>query len=518
VLSSTTQVKAVKVFDASSIASYSRKSAYDSKTLRIKAVTNYEIRNSRDVVSFMSPFESRFLPPLSNLLLWQEELSAATRLSSDIFFIKTDFGNISLDCVKHFITLHKVRSTKINVIQEIDWFNESYLKPKSVQLMPSSCSLNSFKSIITNQDARKLLTEYQMTPNELAMLCGKRYLSGDHMHWVACQLTKQSPEVVCVYINSIIDINRYVERIVTKKSGMTIKKICFIVNVGRTSNGDTYIGCDERQGFHWAVAFYESETRTLSYGNSLGWEFPNGLEENITHFVTSLTNLNIQCRIMLHDAEAHRRRGKCGDNCTKYPYQTCSNVCGVVAVVMSSIFSLHPTLFKYLGQRSTENIPFNFLERPTKYNKYLRRVLMCWFASSFIDVRYVSPLEVQDLHSDSDDDADVVRMPVETTPSGVNVGTETKQKTDDIEKRNKTGERIKCAFCEQTFTTKQNLKKHQLRKHKDKSIDDLGTGKTLCLECGKKFHRVVDLKVHLTEKHLMVFRNENLTFESHTGN
>jgi len=100
--------------------------------------------------------------------------------------------------------------------------------------------------------------------------------------------------------------------------------------------------------------------------------------------------------------------------------------------------------------------------------------------------------EVQDLPSDSD--VDVIRMSVQEANSNtdVDVAAKTKQKNEKGKSKQQGGDkshedRFKCSFFEQIFKTKQNLKKHLLRKHEGNSIGHLETGKTLCLECGKKF-------------------------------
>ena len=88
-----------------------------------------------------------------------------------------------------------------------------------------------------------------------------------------------------------------------------------------------------------------------------------------------------------------------------------------------------------------------------------------------------------------------------------------KTEPNDVCKDNK---RFICPLCPETFTKKANVRRHIQRKHKGNPIDVEG-GKTLCLECGAKFHRVVDLKSHLSKEHQMIFRNELVTFGTRKG-
>ena len=58
--------------------------------------------------------------------------------------------------------------------------------------------------------------------------------------------------------------------------------------------------------------------------------------------------------------------------CKNYPWQTCSNVCGVVALVCAVLFALDKSLFKFF-LCGPKYIPL-FLHNPTLYERYLRRV------------------------------------------------------------------------------------------------------------------------------------------------
>jgi len=305
-------------------------------------------------------FGLKFLLPINHLLVWQQEISAAQDISSNTFYKKTDYGNIGLEAIKHLITLHSVKTTKESITQERDWFNEGYLTPKSVKSIPLTTEVNSFRSILMNHPARKIITEYDMTPNELSMICQKRYLSGDHMMW----MTKQP----------IID--------------------------------------------------------------------------------------------MCYNVEDHKKSGLCKERCSNYPLQSCSNVCGVVAVVMSALFSLSPELFQHLTKQNTL-IPFNFLQQPTKYNKYLRRVLMCWLASSFINIEYISPVTKDafvDLPSVSEEDVEMLRTSATDRVNPFESGEAVHTKSQNIDGNKITNPyfdtesgRFKCPICIKTFTKNANV-------------------------------------------------------------
>ena len=109
-----------------------------------------------------------------------------------------------------------------------------------------------------NHPATQIQNDYKMTPNELSMLCINRYLSQGHMIWMMQQLNKQQADTLCIYINYIRNIGNYIRRFRAKNDFVVPKKLCFVVNVGKSANG-TYIGSDKNQGCHWTAVFYEKE-------------------------------------------------------------------------------------------------------------------------------------------------------------------------------------------------------------------------------------------------------------------
>ena len=83
-----------------------------------------------------------------------------------------------------------------------------------------------------------------------------------------------------------------------------------------------------------------------------------------------------------------RRLGHvCDWGCRNYPFQTCSDICGVIAPISAALATLDRSLFQYLiGPYVKQTI---YLQRPSQHSYYLRRVLMSWFAEGHIDIDYV---------------------------------------------------------------------------------------------------------------------------------
>ncbi|RUS71394.1 hypothetical protein EGW08_020849 [Elysia chlorotica] len=77
---------------------------------------------------------------------------------------------------------------------------------------------------------------------------------------------------------------------------------------------------------------------------------------------------------VMHPPSASRLPHVCSGQCKNYPEQTCGNVCGIVTVVGAVIAACDDDLYEYI----TGPMSYFFLQ-PTKYELYLRRILISWF-------------------------------------------------------------------------------------------------------------------------------------------
>lgn len=179
--------------------------------------------------------------------------------------------------------LHKAKEVETCVEKELDWFSTNRLIPKSVKRTPSLVSLNNFKSLIHNRPYNLFVNPYEMFPDELARLCGERYLSGDHMMYVVRKLNEMQDDVLCVYGNYNPDPKKCLERFMRSKQQLPTR-IAFLLNVGSNPrNGETYIGTYEKPGNHFAMAIVSDRT-TCTYGDSLGWMAPIELKDLVDQY------------------------------------------------------------------------------------------------------------------------------------------------------------------------------------------------------------------------------------------
>ena len=182
-----------------------------------------------------------------------------------------------------------------------------------------------------------------------------------------------------------------------------------------------------------------------------------------------------------------------------YPLQKCFNVCGVISILIMIISILSPPMFHVLTSPKSDDIPNLYITQPTKYNRYLRQVLMSWISNDNIEIKNVVPNRfiagadvTSDIASDSDDHKDIPCVDcVDSTPEHVdNQAIKSLSKTDDG--------KFHCNKCTSAFGRKNDLKRHLRKKHEEQVVN---SGNCHCLECGQIFFTIEKLREHLTYNH-----------------
>ena len=126
-----------------------------------------------------------------------------------------------------------------------------------------------------------------MTPKELSYLCCDRWLSSDHMNWMASKLNEAQKDTLCVYINHVGSIPRFLrKRIKLQLEKPT--KLMFLLNVGKDENQNVFVGSDLRRGNQWTICHVDSIAKIITYGDSMGWELPDSLSETVGGFLETL--------------------------------------------------------------------------------------------------------------------------------------------------------------------------------------------------------------------------------------
>ena len=199
----------------------------------------------------------------------------------------------------------------------------------------------------------------------------------------------------------------------------------FALNVGKDSSGNVFIASGYRSGCHWTMCHVDREKKKIVYGDSLAWSVPVALLPRLEQFIEHIYG---ECLSDYSVFECHtssnvftEREHKCGFSCaSQYPLQTCSNICGVVVLIMAVYACTARSFFSHIttsGQSQAVSPSNVFISAPTRYAKYLRRVIMGWIGEKSINPEHVVPSSFlrpelsHESQSDSDSDLDTPRVP-----------------------------------------------------------------------------------------------------------
>lgn len=451
------------------LTSFTRLNAYECKVPKTKRPAKETLRRYGVAQANTSPCDHFFIPPQDVLMSWKMQLQRAKDMAVGFYYIECEFGRYSIFTANGALQLHRAREIRKAVSQELDWLSESCRSPPNVSAVPSRVVLNTFRSKIHNHSYSAVLPEFGMTPEELSRLCCQRLLSGDHIRWVVKKLNTQQQEMFCVYPNSVLHFQGYVDRYL--ETHPLPKRIGVIFNVQKirsVKNGIEIWETNVPSGFgnfgsHFSIAVFNIEENEVIYGDSLGWAPPKQLLPEIKKYYSALFKREMPEVIVreCHDSTSSGFGHKCAIDCSfRYPLQRDGNICGIVAVVMLSIACLSPQYFKQIvdvkrGNCRTE--PRAFIANPTQFGKYLRQVVMAWYCEGRVDLRYLlsaRALQIGSVHQgesqdntddafdddacneEEDDDDDVVRVEFDFSGTSCDgkedTGEKVTQKKDEV--------------------------------------------------------------------------------------
>ena len=171
------------------------------------------------------------------------------------------------------LQLYKARRVRKFVRQEIDWFSKTFRMPSNLKIIPDKEPLQTFESIIQNNPYDRVLSEFDMTQEELSQLCLKRLLSGDHIRYFVKIANQQEPEILHVYVNSVRDIKRFIDQQLIIKQG-NIKHLVMILHIGKKRTirdgkplPTVFISGDNNRGCHFVAAFVDLQKNVIYYGD-----------------------------------------------------------------------------------------------------------------------------------------------------------------------------------------------------------------------------------------------------------
>ena len=252
---------------------YTRKQAYEAREQYIRPVKHFELKKSLNTELLdqrPNIFKLKSIPSKQQLIKWSNELAGIRRIASGDYFIDCDLGSLFYDDVSNLCSMHNVLTLKAAVSQEVHWFNEPKLIPRSIEIKPLESDVAKFKKFLWDEPVFTELKGLNMSPNTIAELIGKRLLTSDHMMFMANLINNSQSDAHVLYVNYITDLEKYSKKI----NG--VRKIILLANVGKNDKG-TYLGSNQMEGNHWSVVYCDSFEKKIVYCDSLGWEIPHDL-------------------------------------------------------------------------------------------------------------------------------------------------------------------------------------------------------------------------------------------------
>ena len=131
--------------------------------------------------------------------------------------------------------------------------------------------------------------------------------------------------------------------------------------------------------------------KQILYCDTLAWKPPSDIIDVVNSYISHIPRIekyDDTHLFLAHHSMATSRFGHmCDWRCRNYPLQTCSDVCGVIVLIIAALAALDRPLFQFLiGPSEKSQV---YLQRPSQHAYFLRRIIMRWFAESRIEINYV---------------------------------------------------------------------------------------------------------------------------------
>ena len=225
------------------------------------------------------------------------------------------------------------------------------------------------------------------------LLLGREWLATDHVTWVLSELNTMQQDTLLLCPNAVVNItNEMVRKRKIFNFGMVKRLVLRMpLNVGK-ENGQTFIGTMNKSGNHRVLVVVEIRPfKRMLYCDTLAWKPPSDIIDVVNSYISHIPRIekyDDTHLFLAHHSMATSRFGHmCDWRCRNYPLQTCSDVCGVIVLIIAALAALDRPLFQFLiGPSEKSQV---YLQRPSQHAYFLRRIIMCWFAESRIEINYV---------------------------------------------------------------------------------------------------------------------------------
>lgn len=378
----------------------------------VSCKNSYTIVSDEEYVSQTSANDALYMPP-ECIISEIENKKRAEYAHKENFFVKFEYGTFSFDSILAFKRMHMDKKVKNDVLQEQKWFKmvkRRLFRKIKCQKNIHMQNIEKFQYILENNSCESSVKIHDiMTPvSSLASVCCDRWLDGDIFEEFVSIIEKTSDE--CVLFN-FTHFLRNAETLVAEKvkNKPGLKRLIFYIHVGLVPNNNkasfvgSYIDISDGtnppnfyQANHFTLGIFDIEGKNVYYADSKAWPVPKEFLQKMKYIADELDLENISYQTS-HLASVNHSLHGCSNLCSKYyPYQTCSNICGIIAIIFSVMAAIDFNGFKSISM-SSEKSPsmfdkeylskVSYLKNASRFSCMLRLTVIEWLVSGKIDMK-----------------------------------------------------------------------------------------------------------------------------------
>jgi len=270
------------------------------------------------------PFENQCRSALSTLI------RTAEKAWSQYHYVNFPFGLMDTKGLKDSLALYDHRNALKRTLEVKKWLNTKASIPHHNMCIKES---NLLSSLSTDQ-----ITCVQN-------LVGTQWLTDVSVVYMANLINSTTSSALCMVVQhpTFMFSNELLSKLERVRSGKDVVQDIFVIlNVGKKSTGDSKIVFEGGDGgCHWTLLFFHANSPTCM----VLWGF-FGLAITIKYASVSISTAASSNKVSQNNVQHHpgsrddHYGHTCRDKCKLfYPIQTCTNVCGVVSVIMAALLS-----------------------------------------------------------------------------------------------------------------------------------------------------------------------------------
>ena len=204
------------------------------------------------------------IPPKSDCQTMLESLSAERYRA-----VSCSLGSFEESSLQTLLKIHKLIEVKESVTEEKRWFNVTVSVPNAYCTPPDQVLITAYEKLLLENADGKVVLGNEIIASDLSCLTSDGWLTLSMMKGFVELFNKQSSETLVLVLNDLIGLERnHITKLLAKEKGKRIKRLTFIVNVGRNGT-ETFIAKPGKRRCHWAIIYIDATKNKWLYCDTL---------------------------------------------------------------------------------------------------------------------------------------------------------------------------------------------------------------------------------------------------------